>query len=59
MDIKEKYYLFIDDESGEDFYVLAPDKETAITIAKGYFEAPQCLGTRTDAEAEMDGLDVY
>jgi hypothetical protein len=55
-----KHYLFIDDETGEEFIVGAYSLEQATQIAIENFEAPAYLGYEmTEEEAECSGLDEY
>lgn len=53
------YNLFQDDESGEQFYVLAPNKREAYKIAKEYFSMPQFMGIDSDIVSQINGFDVY
>lgn len=53
------YYLFVDDESGEEFFVEADSQDEARETAKEYFEAPRLIGTMTEEESEWYPYDVY
>lgn len=54
-----KHYLFVDDESGEEFLVGAADKDEAFDIARPYFEEPRLVCRVSEFEAENSGLDEY
>ena len=56
-------YWFVDDESGEEFFVEVRDtehaKKDAWAIARANFEKPKLFGTITPEEAEWYGYDTY
>ena len=54
-----KHYLFVDDESGEEFLVGAADKKGAFDIARSYFGEPNFVCEVSEFEAENSGLDEY
>lgn len=54
-----KNFYFVDDETGEDFIVVADTLRDAIHIATTYFEEPQFLREISEYEAEMIGVDTY
>ena len=54
-----KNFYFVDDETGEDFIVVADTLRDAIHIASTYFEEPQFLREISEYEAEMIGVDTY
>lgn len=54
-----KNFYFVDNETGEDFIVVADVLRDAIHIASTYFEEPQFLREIDDAEAEWLGVDTY
>lgn len=55
-----KHYLFMDDESGEEFLVGAYNAETAKDIARNNFgDYVKIICIMSDTEAEMSGLDEY
>ena len=54
-----KNFYFVDNETGEDFIVVADTKHDAIHIASAYFEEPQFLREISEYEAEMIGVDTY
>lgn len=54
-----KNFYFVDNETGEDFIVVADTKHDAIHIASVYFEEPQFLREISEYEAEMIGVDTY
>lgn len=54
-----KNYFFTDVATGEDFIVYASSISNAVHIANEIFDAPKLLGTITDYEAEIMGIDVY
>jgi hypothetical protein len=54
-----KHYLFVDDESGEEFIVGACDLDEAMTIARENFDEPKYQYQMTEFEAECSGLDEY
>ena len=56
---KMKHYLFVDDESGEEFIVGADKLSEAKEIALEYFAEPRYLCRLTEMEAEASGLDEY
>lgn len=56
---KTYHYLFIDNETGEIFYVDAPSKNIAVKTAKEYFSRPVFQGVDNDYAYEFSGYDVY
>ena len=54
-----KHYLFIDDESGEEFIVGADCVTSASELASEFFNEPRYLCQLTEMEAEASGLDEY
>lgn len=53
-------YWFTDNESGEDFFVMADSKQEAREIASDYFgDNVKCHGKVTEEWAEMQGWDTY
>lgn len=54
-----KHYLFVDDESGEEFLVGAADEDKAFRIARVYFGEPHFVCRVSEFEAENSGLDEY
>lgn len=55
-----KHYLFIDDESGEEFLVGAYNIIEGVEIAKDNFgEDVRFICEVSEIEAEMSGLDEY
>lgn len=57
---KKKTFYFQGDESGEEFFVEAHDREEAWKIAKKLFDEPlSCYGPVTEYEAECWGFDTY
>lgn len=52
-------YLFMDVESGEEFFVECEEFEEAKSIAETYFEKPRFLYTVDPEMAEMMGFDTY
>ena len=54
-----KNFYFVDNETGEDFIVVADTLHDAIHIASAYFEEPQFLREISEYEAEMIGVDTY
>jgi hypothetical protein len=57
--MKEMYYLFNDEETGEDFFVNANDKLQAILFAERLFESPKLVTVMTEEESEWYPYDVY
>lgn len=55
----EKYFLFVDKVSGEEFIVMAKTALEAQEIAEEYFEEPHFLDLLSEYEAELSGLDTY
>lgn len=54
-------YMFIDNASGEEFFVQASSKDAAEQVANFYFvegDLEYC-GEYSDSEAEMIGFDTY
>lgn len=57
---ERKNYKFIDNETGEIFFVNCAYLETAIETAHDYFDDPEYLDEICDDdEAEMLGYDTY
>ena len=54
-----KHYLFVDDQTDEEFLVGAADKDEAFEIARSYFEEPRLVCKVSEFEAENSGLDEY
>lgn len=54
-----KTFLFHDEATGEEFFVEANTKETAIERAKQYFDEPSFDAEVDEEFAEMVGLDTY
>ena len=54
-----KHYLFVDDQTDEEFLVGAADEDKAFRIARVYFEEPQFVCRVSEFEAENSGLDEY
>lgn len=54
-----RHFLFMDNETGEEFIVGADTLKEAKEIARDYFDAPRFSCELTDDEAEMSGLDEY
>lgn len=56
-------FWFVDDESGEEFFVEVRDTEHALAdateIARANFESPRWIETLTPEEAEWYGYDTY
>lgn len=52
-------WYFVDNNTGEEFFVETETKEEAIKIAKQYFKSPRCSAKYTPSEAEWYGLDTY
>ena len=56
-------FWFVDDESGEEFFVEVRDTEHALAdateIARANFESPRWIATITPEEAETIGYDTY
>ena len=56
-------FWFVDDESGEEFFVEVRDTEHALAdateIARANFESPRWVATITPEEAEWYGYDTY
>lgn len=52
-------YLFVDDESGENFFVEAESRFEARETAKEYFKAPRLIEAMTEEESEWYPYDVY
>lgn len=57
--MKEKNFLFYDDETGERFFVKDKDLWRANETAHQYFKRPFAIDEMDDAEAEMYGYDTY
>lgn len=56
---KRNYYLFNDNETGEDFFVNTNTKDEAIRIANIYFPEPLLIDILTEEESEWYPYDVY
>lgn len=54
-----KHYLFVDDQTDEEFLVGAADKNEAFDIARSYFEEYHLICEVSEFEAENSGLDEY
>ena len=54
-----KNFLFYDDNTGEEFIVEAKTGVEARKIADCYFDSAVLLGTLSNHEAEVYGLDTY
>ena len=52
-------YWFVDDETGEEFFVQTNDINEAKEIARTYFEKPILYDVVSDEVAEMWGFDTY
>ncbi len=52
-------YLFVDNETGERFFVQADSFKEAEEIAYENFDDPEYIDEFTDAEAEWFGYDTY
>ena len=52
-------YWFIDNETGEEFFVQTDDINKAKETAKTYFQKPILLDIVDDEIAEMYGFDTY
>ena len=52
-------YLFVDNETGEWFFVYADSFKKALEIAYENFDDPEYIYEFTDAEAEWYGYDTY
>ena len=57
--MNEMYYLFNDEESGEDFFVVAKEKAEALFTAREYFDDPQLVAVMDEEESEWYPYDVY
>lgn len=57
--MKEKNYLFYDEETGEHFFVKDESLWKANETAHKYFKRPFSIDEMDDAEAEMYGYDTY
>ncbi len=57
--MEDKIFEFYDEESGESFFVEAPDEIQAIETARHYFEEPVSQGEVSWDEAEALGYDTY
>lgn len=58
-DNKMMNYLFVDNETGERFFVQANSFKEAEEIAYDNFDDPEYIDEFTDAEAEWFGYDTY
>lgn len=54
-----KTWLFVDRESGEQFFVEEETKVKATKTALCYFKEPYCCGEVSDFEADSLGYDTY
>ena len=54
-----KHYLFVDDQTDEEFLVGAANEDKAFHIARAYFEEPRLICRVSEFEAENSGLDEY
>ena len=54
-----KDYLFLDDETGENFFVETDSLAKAVEMAREYFSEPKFIEVYTVAEAEALGFDTY
>ena len=54
-----KTYWFLDEETGEEFFVEAHTVQYAKIVAKRYFIDPHMIGRVTRREAEEMGYDTY
>ena len=52
-------YLFLDNESGEYFFVEVETLDEAWEIARENFEDPEYVDTYSTEEADMLGYDTY
>lgn len=52
-------FIFIDNETGEEFGVVARTKKEAKAIAKRFFEEPVFQCTMPSWQVEMLGIDTY
>ena len=52
-------YLYYDHQTGENFYVVADNKDSAYRIAYFYFDDPEFICIDDDIVAEMTGYDTY
>ena len=55
----EQTFYFVDEDTGEEFFVQCVGKRKAKEIANKYFEDPTYLGIVYDYTAEQMGLDTY
>lgn len=55
----DMYYLFNDEETGEDFFVVAKNKLRAMLFAATLFESPKFICKMTEEDAEWYPYDVY
>ena len=55
----EQTFYFLDEITGEEFFVQCVGKRKAKEIANKYFEDPTYLGIVSDYTAEQMGLDTY
>ena len=53
------YYLFVDNDSGENFFVEADSKKEAREIALENFDAPVLIDVMTAEQSEWYPYDVY
>lgn len=54
-----KHYLFVDDQTDEEFLVGAENEDKAFRIARVYFGEPHFVCRVSEFEAENSGLDEY
>ena len=57
--MKNQNYLFIDEESGEPFFVETYSLRSATMIACKHFKEPVYQGKVSEEEADMLGYDTY
>lgn len=54
-----KNYLYVDNETGEEFYVQTDNRHDADIIAKSNFAEPKFIRIDSDYTAELYGYDTY
>lgn len=57
--MEDKDYMFVDEVTGEEFFVETFDYIDAIGVARANFEKPKFVGVYSIEEAEAIGLDTY
>lgn len=57
--METKTWHFVDQYTGEEFFVESPWSRGARAIAEQYFDFPVCLGIVEPEVAEAMGLDTY